>query len=91
MLPIPALPSGTVEIGGVEVPFHSLSRSQALKVHGFVGREDEAETYILSCGADIPLEQAQLWRDSVDVETAGKLIDAIIVISGLSNGPTEEV
>jgi hypothetical protein len=89
MLPIPALPSDTLEIEGMSVPYHSLSRSQALKVHSFVGREDEAETYILSCGVDVSLEEAQAWRESVDVATAGKLIDAIIIISGLTNGSEE--
>jgi len=84
-LPKIALPSSSIELGGERVEFHSLSRSQALKLHDYKGREDEAEDFMLACALDIEAEEAHAWRDSTDTETAGKLIDAIIELSGLTD------
>lgn len=89
-LPKIALPSSSVELGGQRVTYHSLSRSQALRLHEFQGREDEAEDFMLACGTDVTMKQAHAWRDSVDLATAGQLIDAIIEISGLTDTVPKE-
>jgi hypothetical protein len=89
-LPVPALPVGTVEIDGEAVAIRSLSRHQALKLDSYRGREDEAEDYIVACGMVISIEDAHEWRDSVDMATGGKLVDAIIDLSGLSRAKPGE-
>lgn len=88
-LPKIALPSSSIELGGERVEFHSLSRSQALKLNGYQGREDEAEDFMLASALDVSLEEAHEWRDSTDLETVGQLIDAVIELSGLT-GPKAE-
>lgn len=86
-LPLVTLPSGEFTEGPLKgVTYHSLSRSQAMHVHSFVGREDEAEDYIVACGTDQSVEDVHAWRDSVHLSVAGELVDAIILISGLGNG-----
>jgi hypothetical protein len=87
-LPIPTLPTGSVDVDGVAVPIHSLSRSQALKLGTFRGHEDEAEVFILMSGASVSDDEARAWRESVDTETGGLLIDAILVLSGLAKAGT---
>jgi len=84
-LPIPALPAGTIELAGTRVDYHSLSRHQALRLHEFRGREDEAEDFMVSCACDISIEDAHAWRDAVHFDVAGQLVDAIIAISGLED------
>jgi hypothetical protein len=65
-----------------------MSRAQVLKMQTFKGQEDEAEVWILTCGADVTEDEARAWRESVDVETAGLLIDGIIMLSGLAKAGT---
>jgi len=84
-LPVVTLPASTIEIGGQLVDYHSLSRSQALRLGAFTGREDDAEDFLLACGTDRTVEEAHAWRDSVPMEEGGQLVDAIIAISGLSD------
>lgn len=83
-LPVVPLGQGTVEIGGETVAYHSLSRAQALKLNSYRGREDEAEVYVLTCGTDCSEEEAVSFRESNDTDTAGLLIDAILILSGLA-------
>lgn len=83
-LPINPLPSSSIEIAGQSVAFRSLSRSEALKMQTFVGRVDDAEIFLLSCGTGCSEEEARAFRDGNDTVTAGLLIDAIIVLSGLT-------
>jgi hypothetical protein len=86
-LPIVPLASGTVTIGGVAVPYHSLSRAQALQLNGYKGREDDAEILILAGGTGCTDDEARAFREGNDTATAGLLIDAILEISGLTNSP----
>lgn len=83
-LPKVALPTSSIEIGGERVEFHSLTRHQALELHSYQGREDEAEDFIVSCATDVSLDEAREWRNSVDMNTASPLVDAIITLSGLT-------
>lgn len=83
-LPRPALPTGTLDLDGTRVEYRSLSRSQALQLNGYRGREDEAEDFIVSCGTGLTMDEAHAWRDAVSFEIAGQLVEAIIDISGLS-------
>lgn len=87
MLPIKPLPTDSIVINGETVQYRSLSRSEALKMNGFLGREDEAEVFVLVHGTGCTEDEAKAFRDSNDTETAGLLIDAIIVLSGLSKKP----
>jgi hypothetical protein len=89
-LPTKPLPTASIDIAGVNVAYRSLSRSEALRMQTFKGREDEAEIFLLVCGTGCTEEEAQAFRDSNDTETAGLLIDAIIVISGLTKSITAD-
>ncbi len=92
-LPINPLPTSSVEVGGTAVAIRSLSRSEALRMNAFLGREDEAEVFLLVCGTGCTDDEAKAFRDGNDTDTAGLLIDAIIVLSGLSRkrGPDGRV
>ena len=88
-LPLVTLPNGSFTEGPLKgVEYHSLSRSQAMKLQSFQGREDEAEDFLISCALDMSVDAAHAWRDSVHLSVAGELVDAIITISGLGNGST---
>jgi hypothetical protein len=89
-LPVIPLPKSSVDIGGVPVPFRSLTRKEALHVTtGFRDDPDAAEVYILSLGAGITEAEAIAWRESTDPTEAGKLVDAIIYLTGLAKPPAE--
>ena len=83
-LPIIPLPSSTVEVNGSPVTFRSLSRSEALQLQGFRGREDEAEALILQWATGATPEEAQAFREGTMTAEAGKLVDAILIFSGLA-------
>ena len=84
-LPIAPLPTGEVVINGETVVYHSMTRSQALKLNGFKGAEDAAELFILQCGTGCTEEDAKAFRDGNDTATAGRLIDGILILSGLAD------
>ena len=86
-LPIVPLASATVEIGGVDVQYHAMSRAQALQLQAFQGLPAEAEVHILMSGTGCTDEEACAFREATDTATAGSLIDAILIISGLTEGP----
>ena len=88
-LPIIPLPSSTVEVNGSPVTFRSLSRSEALKLRGMQGREDEAEVMIVAWACDTSEDDARLFLSSTTVEEAGKLSDAILIFSGLADADEE--
>ena len=77
----------SASIGDTEVTYRSLSRAEALHLQSFQGRPDEAEVYILAKGTGCTDDEAQAFREGVDLETAGLLIDGILELSGLTNGP----
>jgi hypothetical protein len=83
-LPIAPLATATVEIAGTVVEYHAMSRAQALKLNGLTGRENEAEILILTSGTGCTEDEAQAFREGNDTDTAGLLIDGILVLSGLA-------
>lgn len=83
-LPIKPLAWDSVEIAGEKVRYRSLSRAEALRMGTFAGREDEAEVFILTCGTGCTEDEARAFRDGNDTETAGLLVDGIIILSGLT-------
>lgn len=83
-LPVQLLPTDSLEIGGQLVEYNSMTRAQALKLNTFKGREDEAEVFILVCGTGCTEQEAEDFRDSNDTATAGRLIDGILILSGLA-------
>lgn len=92
-LPINPLPTSSVDVAGTSVAIRSLSRSEALRMNAFLGREDEAEVFLLTCGTGCSEDEAKAFRDGNDTDTAGLLIDAIIGLSGLARkrGPDGRV
>lgn len=84
-LPKVAIARDQVEIGGQTVDFRALTRAEALKVGtAYKDDPDSAESFILACGVDCTIEEARTWRNSTPMSEAGKLIDGIIVLSGLA-------
>lgn len=84
-LPVRALPTSTVTIEGVAVEVRGLSRAEALKLTTqFADNVDGAETFIVSCGTGVSIEEAAEWRGATDVATAGLIIDEVIKLSGLT-------
>jgi len=91
-LPVVALPASSVEVGGATVAIRSLSRKEAMHVgSAFKEDLDGAEVFILAKGCDIPEAEAAAWRDATSVEEAGKVIDAIVYLSGLATAPVDGV
>jgi hypothetical protein len=88
-LPVKPLATATLAIDGQAVEYRSLSRAQALKLNEFRGREDEGEVYILMCGTGCTEAEATAFREGNDIATAGVLIEAIIVLSGLAKADPE--
>jgi hypothetical protein len=83
-LPIKPLATDSVEIAGELVEFRAMSRSEALRMNAFRGREDEAEVFVLVCGTGCTEAEAEAFRSGNDTDTAGLLIDGILVLSGLA-------
>lgn len=85
VLPSVPLPTDTIDINGQEVRFRSLSRAETLKLTTqFKDDPDSAEIFVLACGTGVSLDQAKQWRDETDPTTAGKLVDGIIILTGLA-------
>ncbi len=83
-LPVIPLPSSSVEVNGTEVRFRSLSRSEALELKELRGDLAAAEVLIISKATGSTEEEAQTFREGTPTMEAGKLIDAILVFSGLA-------
>jgi hypothetical protein len=87
-MPLPEipLPSDTVEVGGTPVRFRSLSRREAMRlVTEFQHDPDAAETFVVACGCGVTTEEAEAWREATDPAEAGKLVDGIILLTGLAS------
>lgn len=84
-LPIKPLACGTVTVNGEQVPYRSLSRSEALRIGSWDKADaDAAEVFILARACDVSEEDAIAFRDGTDYGTVSELLDAILETSGLS-------
>lgn len=83
MLPVPGLGTGSVEIAGEAVAFHSLSRDDVVSLAALADDPNAAEVLILSRACGISEDEAREWRTLVDADTASVLLDAIAEVSGL--------
>lgn len=82
-LPDVPLPTGTVEIAGTAVPIKSLSRTAVVSLSDLDGDSRAAEVLIVSKGTGVTDDEARAWLDSVDADTAGTLLEAVAVLSGI--------
>jgi hypothetical protein len=82
-LPVVPLATGTVNVNGADIPIRALSRLEVLRVADM--ENIEAEPYILSCAADVPLEEATAWLGSVDAEVGNKVAQAILALSAATD------
>ena len=90
-LPTVPLPEGSVEINGEAVVIHSLTRTQVVTLIGMEGDQTAGEVFLVAKGTGATDEEAGKWLDSVDADTANKLLQAIAVLSGVGpagKGPT---
>jgi len=84
-LPVRPLPASSVEVNGTPVSFRSLSRAEALKLtQDFKDDVDAAEVFVLVCATGVTDEEARTWRAETTTDEAGKLIDGILIFSGLA-------
>ena len=94
-LPIAPLATRTIEIAGQTVAYHSLSRASVISLGAFQAERADAavvrqanlegaELAIIMGGTDCTEEDARAFRGGNDLDTAGALIDAILVLSGLA-------
>ncbi len=83
-LPIGGLPTSALTIAGVEVEYRSLSRAEAIRLQDFRSRPDDAERWILACGTGVTEDGAEAFRAGNTLAEAGRLIDAILELSGLT-------
>lgn len=96
-LPTVELPSTVDDATGIS--FRSLTRKEARHVQlGFHVADttdlaaveeaaDRCEVYILSCGLGLPEEDIEAWRDRLDNPTAERIVEGILRLSGLAEGP----
>jgi hypothetical protein len=85
-LPAVPLPRDEVVVAGERVLVRSLSRSEVVRVAEFKDNPDGAEDFILACGVGVSVDEAHAWRDTVDADVAGLVIDRICELSGLTEG-----
>jgi hypothetical protein len=85
-LPVIPLPSSSVEVNGTPVSFRSLSRSEAIVLQGMRGDLDEQDAFVIMCGTDSTREDVDAFRSATAPMEAGRLTDAILVLSGLAEG-----
>jgi hypothetical protein len=82
-LPLDPLATGSVDIAGNEVPIRSLSRPEGIRLQTFQGHEDDAEAYIVAASTGVTDDEARAWLAAVSIETGGRMVDAILQLSGL--------
>lgn len=87
-LPAVPLPRDKVDVHGEQVAVRGMSRLEVARLATgvFAGKNDDAEIFVLSCGADIPEEEAREWLGSVHADVAGPVLDRICELSGLDEG-----
>lgn len=84
-LPVVPIPTATIELAGTPVTYRSLSRAEALRMATDYRADPEgAQVFLLARGAGVTEDEARAWLDSTDPATAGKLVDAIIILTGLA-------
>lgn len=82
-LPKVALPTDIIEVAGEKVEVRGLSRSEVLKLSEYNGDPDAAENYILAIGANVSIEEATDWRNSVPADVVSPILERIVQLSGL--------
>lgn len=76
-----------VVIGDQQVQYHALTRAQALHINKLKDDPDESEAYIIASGTNSSIDEAREWRQQTSMIDVGRLMNAIIILSGLA---TEE-
>ena len=85
-LPSIPLPQSKVEIGGQTVEFRSLSRKEATQLGTqFKDNPDAGEAYLIAKAVGGTEEEAAAWRDATPFDEVTKLIEGILILSGLVN------
>lgn len=99
-LPIVALPT-TVD-GATGIEYRSLTRKEARHVTigfhvadpedlaGLEAAADACEVYILACGLSRPEEEVAEWRAASDSGTVERIVEGILSLSGMRDGPSPQ-
>lgn len=89
-LPRVVLATAEVTIGDDTVVVRSLSRSEAVRLtNDFAGDPDRAEDFVLACGVGVSQDEARAWREAAPVDDGGALVEAILQVSGLTEGASK--
>jgi len=86
MLPVVPLATGSVEVGGADVPIRSLSRSEVVGLTKYGDDTTSAEVFMVAKSCGLSEDEARAWLDATDAATAGELLKAIARISGIASG-----
>jgi hypothetical protein len=73
---------GSFPIGDGTLPFHSLSRADALRLRAFRD-EVAAERFLISRSADVSEDDADALLAAMDSDTGEGLMKAMMILSGL--------
>jgi hypothetical protein len=87
---LPVIPprTATLDIDGVEVTIRSLSRAEAHKMTTFgtdTKAQEDGELHLIACAFDCTAEEAKAWRAATPFAAADKIIDEIIILSGIKS------
>jgi hypothetical protein len=82
------LSTDTVELHGTDIAIRSLSRAEAIRLGEFRDDVAAAEVFILTCGTGVSEDEARAFREGNGVDDAGKLVDAILILSRLATPET---
>ena len=71
--------------GGTPVEITALSRADVLhiKTHYTEETADDAEVFLVARGVGVSEDEAKAWLASTPLAEAGKVVDAIVELSGL--------
>lgn len=87
-LPAVPLPTDKVDVAGEQVEVRGLSRLEVARLGTgvYAGKNDDAEVFVLSRGANISEDEARAWLGAVHADVAGPVLDRICELSGLGEG-----
>jgi hypothetical protein len=84
-MPLPAVQHETREVDGITV--RGLTRGEALNAYQAAeGGENvrEFEIALIAGGTDTPVDEVREWYDSAPMDSAGRILDAVRALTGLS-------
>lgn len=83
-LPVIPIPRSTISLAGVDIDYRALSRTEATSLPTYKDKQTEAEHYVIACSLGMNIEEVAEWCAQSDSKEVGRLVDAILTLSGLA-------